>query len=87
MGHAQLMELEFESNLCTELSERGWLYEADGNTAVAGWDVALALVPQDCHIFAGTVGSNSTPTSTRKPCLRTLRTRRARLRKRNCSST
>lgn len=47
MGHAQLMELEFESNLCSELSERGWLYEADGNTAVAGWDTALALVPQD----------------------------------------
>ena len=50
MGHAQLMELEFESNLCSELSERGWLYEADeadGNTAVAGWDIALALVPQD----------------------------------------
>lgn len=47
MGHAQLMELEFESNLCSELSERGWLYEADGNTAVARWDIALALVPQD----------------------------------------
>lgn len=30
MSHAQLMELEFESNLCTELSERGWLYEDDG---------------------------------------------------------
>jgi type I restriction enzyme R subunit len=30
MGHAQLMELEFESNLCKELSERGWLYEDAG---------------------------------------------------------
>ena len=30
MGHAQLMELEFESNLCAELSERGWLYDAGG---------------------------------------------------------
>ena len=38
MGHAQLMELEFESNLCAELSERGWLYEADGSTSAAGWD-------------------------------------------------
>lgn len=47
MGHAQLMELEFESNLCAELSERGWLYEADGSTSAAGWDVGLALVPQD----------------------------------------
>lgn len=47
MEHAQLMELEFESNLCAELSERGWLYEADGSTSAAGWDVGLALVPQD----------------------------------------
>lgn len=47
MGHAQLMEFEFESNLCAELSERGWLYEADGSTSDAGWDVGLALVPQD----------------------------------------
>ncbi len=47
MGHAQLMELEFESNLCTELSERGWLYEAGGGTSAAGWDIGLALVPQD----------------------------------------
>ncbi|MEA5119323.1 MAG: DEAD/DEAH box helicase family protein [Propionicimonas sp.] len=41
------MEFEFESNLCAELSERGWLYEADGSTSDAGWDVGLALVPQD----------------------------------------
>lgn len=47
MGHAQLMELEFESNLCAELSERGWLYEDDGSTSAASWDVGLALVPQD----------------------------------------
>ena len=47
MGHAQLMELEFESNLCTELSERGWIYEAGGNTTAVGWDVSLALVPAD----------------------------------------
>lgn len=47
MGHAQLMELEFESNLCVELTDRGWLYEADGSTAAAGWDVTLALVPAD----------------------------------------
>ncbi len=45
MSHAQLMELEFESNLCTELSGRGWLYENDGRPT--GWDVALALVPAD----------------------------------------
>lgn len=46
-GHAQLMESEFEKNLCEELSERGWLYEADGNTAAAGWDIQLAMVPRD----------------------------------------
>jgi type I restriction enzyme R subunit len=45
MSHAQLMELEFETNLCTELSERGWLYESDGKPL--GWDVALAMVPDD----------------------------------------
>lgn len=45
MSHAQLMELEFESNLCTELSERGWLYENDGKPT--GWDIALAMVPDD----------------------------------------
>lgn len=47
MGHAQLLELEFESNLCSELAERGWLYEAEGSTAAAGWDISLALVPAD----------------------------------------
>ncbi|WGY04878.1 DEAD/DEAH box helicase family protein (plasmid) [Nocardioides sp. QY071] len=45
MSHAQLMELEFETNLCTELSERGWLYEDDGKPT--GWDVGLAMVPED----------------------------------------
>ena len=45
MSHAQLMELEFENNLCAELSERGWLYENEGKST--GWDVALALVPAD----------------------------------------
>ncbi|WP_020670247.1 type I restriction endonuclease subunit R [Amycolatopsis nigrescens] len=45
MSHAQLMELEFETNLCTELSERGWLYEDDGKPT--GWDVGLAMVSED----------------------------------------
>lgn len=45
MSHAQLLELEFETNLCEELSERGWLYENDGKPA--GWDIALAMVPGD----------------------------------------
>lgn len=45
MSHAQLLELEFESNLCDELAERGWLYENDGKPA--GWDVGLAMVPAD----------------------------------------
>lgn len=45
MSHAQLMELEFENNLCAELSERGWLYESDGKPT--GWDIALALVPAE----------------------------------------
>lgn len=45
MSHAQLMELEFEENLCAELAERGWLYEDAGKPT--GWDVGLAMVPAD----------------------------------------
>ncbi|MFI7590230.1 type I restriction endonuclease subunit R [Micromonospora sp. NPDC049359] len=45
MSHAQLMEREFEENLCSELTERGWLYEDDGKPT--GWDVGLAMVPAD----------------------------------------
>jgi type I restriction enzyme R subunit len=45
MSHAQLMEREFEENLCSELAERGWLYEDGGKTT--GWDVGLAMVPAD----------------------------------------
>ncbi|MCD5422308.1 DEAD/DEAH box helicase family protein [Rhodococcus pyridinivorans] len=45
MSHAQLMEREFEENLCTELAERGWLYEDDGKPS--GWDIGLAMVPGD----------------------------------------
>lgn len=47
MTDAQLMEHEFESNLCEELAERGWLYENNGNTVTAGWDIARAMVPGD----------------------------------------
>jgi type I restriction enzyme R subunit len=45
MSHAQLMEVEFESNLCSELAERGWLYEDSGKPV--GWDIAFAMVPGD----------------------------------------
>ncbi|UNK47804.1 type I restriction endonuclease subunit R [Arthrobacter sulfonylureivorans] len=45
MSHAQLMELEFEENLCADLSERGWLYEDNGKPT--GWDIGLAMVPTD----------------------------------------
>lgn len=45
MSNAQLMEREFEENLCSELAERGWLYEDDGKPT--GWDVGLAMVPAD----------------------------------------
>ncbi|MGP5644462.1 type I restriction endonuclease subunit R [Corynebacterium variabile] len=45
MSHAQLMEREFEDNLCSELAERGWLYEDDGKPI--GWDIGLAMVPDD----------------------------------------
>ena len=51
MGHAQLLEFEFESNLCDQLAERGWLYKAKGNTGIAGWDTALALIPQDLSLI------------------------------------
>ncbi|SEN91548.1 type I restriction endonuclease subunit R [Cryobacterium luteum] len=45
MSHAQLMEREFEENLCAELAEHGWLYEDDGKPT--GWDLGLAMVPAD----------------------------------------
>lgn len=45
MSYAQLMELEFENNLCSELAERGWLYEDSGKPI--GWDIAFAMVPED----------------------------------------
>lgn len=47
MSHAQILENEFESNLCDALAERGWLYENAGNTTAAGWDIARAMVPSD----------------------------------------
>lgn len=47
MGRAQLLEQEFESNICSELSEHGWLYKAQENTESASWDVGLALIPND----------------------------------------
>lgn len=45
MSHAQLMELEFEGNLCSELAERGWLYEDNGKPT--SWDIGLAMLPAD----------------------------------------
>ncbi|WP_166849106.1 type I restriction endonuclease subunit R [Isoptericola sp. BMS4] len=45
MSNAQLMEREFEENLCAELAGRGWLYEDEGKPI--GWDVGLAMVPGD----------------------------------------
>lgn len=47
MSHAQVLEREFESNLCDELAQRGWLYENAGSTSAAGWDIARAMVPAD----------------------------------------
>ena len=47
MSHAQILEFEFESNICSELGERGWLYQDEGDTNSAGWDVGLALIPGD----------------------------------------
>ena len=47
MSHDQLLEYEFESTICSELAQRGWLYQDEGDTRAAGWDVGLALVPGD----------------------------------------
>lgn len=47
MSHAQILEHEFEMNICTELAERGWLLEHDGIGGANGWDVARAMVPGD----------------------------------------
>lgn len=47
MSHAQLLEKEFETNLCQGLAEHGWLYEDDGQPSAAGWEIGLAMVPGD----------------------------------------
>ncbi|NWN87108.1 MAG: type I restriction endonuclease subunit R [Micrococcaceae bacterium] len=47
MAHAQLLELEFEDNISQAMAERGWLYEDHGDARTAGWDIDLAMVPQD----------------------------------------
>lgn len=47
MSHEQILEYEFESTICSELGERGWLYQDEGDTNSAGWDVDLALIPGD----------------------------------------
>lgn len=52
MSHAQLMEREFEENLCAELAEHGWLYEDDGKPT--GWDVGLAMMPADALYWLAT---------------------------------
>ncbi|MBT2588494.1 type I restriction endonuclease subunit R [Arthrobacter sp. ISL-95] len=47
MSHHQILEYEFESNLCEELAERGWLYESAGDPNAAGWDTGRAIVPSE----------------------------------------
>ena len=47
MSHAQLLEIEFETAICSELAEHGWLYQNEGDSRAAGWDPSLALVPGD----------------------------------------
>jgi len=47
MPRAQLLELEFEDNICQAMAERAWLYQDYGDTNTAGWDIGLAMVPQD----------------------------------------
>src|SRR5699024_9936352 len=47
MQRSRLLELEFEKSICQAMADRGWLYEHDGDSTIAGWDVGLAMVPQD----------------------------------------
>ncbi|MGP5704050.1 type I restriction endonuclease subunit R [Glutamicibacter arilaitensis] len=47
MNDGQLMESFFEAELCQDLSQRGWLYEHEGNANKNGWDPSLALIPSD----------------------------------------
>lgn len=54
MSHAQVLEQEFETNVCDELARRGWLYENSGNTTSAGWDIARAMVPADVLYWLST---------------------------------
>ncbi|MGW0966279.1 type I restriction endonuclease subunit R [Streptomyces sp. NPDC002516] len=43
----QLLEREFEENICKALGKRGWIYKDAGKTSAAGWDVARAMIPGD----------------------------------------
>lgn len=52
MSDQQLMELEFEKNLCEELANGGWLYEDAGKPS--NWDIALAMVPADVIYWLST---------------------------------
>lgn len=54
MSHDQLLEYEFETAICSELGERGWLYQDEGDTRAAGWDLRLALVPGDVLYWLST---------------------------------
>lgn len=54
MSHTQLLEHEFELNLCDDLADRGWLYESAGNATAAGWDIARAMVPADVLYWLST---------------------------------
>lgn len=54
MSRAQVLEYEFESTICSELAERGWLYQDEGGTGAAGWDVGLALIPGDVLYWLST---------------------------------
>lgn len=47
MSHAQILEHAFEMTICTELAERGWLFENNGIASANAWDVARAMVPGD----------------------------------------
>lgn len=54
MSHHQILENEFESNLCDELAERGWLYKSAGDPNAASWDIARAMVPADVLCWLAT---------------------------------
>ena len=65
MSHDQLLEYEFESTICSELSERGWLYQDEGDTRAAAWPSSPATSSTGCPPSTRTNTTRRSPRTSR----------------------